>query len=584
MQSMNKMYKKSDINLITGVTVMKFQLICSFFLMLLIPARVMAVDAPTNVTLSATETTIKVDWNGDTEDDGYYIYWGTSSGNLDQRITLDDSATEHTITGLEPGTTYYIAVSAYENSTESDQSAVKSITTEDDTGIPETPTGLFVTGQNGIGQNFVTLKWDQNTESDLDYYNIHYGRTFGVFDIVVTATDADAASFTITGLTGSARYYFSITAIDTSGNESEKADSLIVDTLLDTRPPNPPAGISGALSSAETVKVSIQDGNSRMADFSGTILYYGNTSGNLDQSVDLGKDFSYLLEGLSVGSVWYFSAVSYDFSGNVSTATEEISVTIEETNRFLHQPDDFDGGCFISAAASKSRLPSVFLLGLLAVILALGIRTNRFKFWRRVLPALLLILVAAGVSNAETTDVPEMTGNNILGVSAGYFIPHESDFKDYYGEDTYPVYGFYERFLSRYFSVDLEAGFLKEKGYLLTASGEETQVKTKLTLVPVSASLNLNLKLMPYVVGYVGVGPDYWYCQEETDDKVQHPEIEEWVGGFHSKIGFRLYNTDEKYAGTGALVETSYSWIDRFGDNETDIGGWAFKFGLFYQF
>jgi len=61
-------------------------------------------------------------------------------------------------------------------------------------------------------------------------------------------------------------------------------------------------------------------------------------------------------------------------------------------------------------------------------------------------------------------------------------------------------------------------------------------------------------------------------------------EIEEWVGGFHGKAGLKLYNTDADYKGTGVVLEGSYSQIDRFGDNDTDIGGWTFKFGFFYQF
>lgn len=92
------------------------------------------------------------------------------------------------------------------------------------------------------------------------------------------------------------------------------------------------------------------------------------------------------------------------------------------------------------------------------------------------------------------------------------------------------------------------------------------------------------MKISPYVVGYIAAGPDYWYCKEETDAESEHPKIEEWVGGFHGKVGVRLYNTDEGFKGTGALIESSYSQLDRFGDNKIDIGGWAFKFGIFYHF
>ncbi len=564
---------------------MKFRWIYCFLGWLMISQSVSAANVPTDVTLSATKTTIIVDWSGDNDADNFFVYWGTSSDNLDKRVTVDGLVSDYTITGLDFGTTYYIAVSLYKNSVETDQSAVESITTLEDTGVPSTPTGLSITGINDIGENSVALKWDQNTESDLDHYNIYYSTTSGSYDTFVEATDSDYTSFTVSSLTNSVRYYFSISAVDTSDNESEKADELIIDTLEDNLPPNKPSGLSGVLSDANSITVTIQDGNSQMADFAGNILYYGNVAGNLENLVDLGNSFSYVLSDLPVGSTWYFVASSYDFSGNESAATVEISVTIEETMRFLNQPEDFDGGCFISASGRDNYLPiQVFLLIIGALILIFN-RNGIFKYFRIGFLSCLFVISSISISNAQTSEMtPEMPGNNIVGVSVGYYIPLESDFKDYYRDDMFPVYGFYERFFSKYISMDIESGFLKEKGSLLTESGEKTSIKTKITLVPVSASFKFNMKILPYVVGYIGIGPDYWYCQEKTDDEIEHPEIEEWVGGYHGKIGVRLYNTDEKFRGTGALVESSYSRIDRFNDNKTDIGGWSFKFGIFYHF
>jgi hypothetical protein len=63
---------KQTFNLKTGVMFMKMHLAAAVVLMMLIPAGVLAEEVPTNVTLTPTETTNKVDWNGDTEDDGYY--------------------------------------------------------------------------------------------------------------------------------------------------------------------------------------------------------------------------------------------------------------------------------------------------------------------------------------------------------------------------------------------------------------------------------------------------------------------------------------------------------------------------------
>jgi fibronectin type 3 domain-containing protein len=563
---------------------MKFYLEC-FFLILFFCSAALAADVPSNVTLTATETTVEVDWNGDTDADNYFVYWGTSSGDLDNRVTVDDSQTDYTITELEAGTTYYVAVSSNDNSQESDLSSVKSITTSSDTGAPEIPTGFTITGLNAVMENSAAFQWNQNTETDLDHYNVYYGTASGLYTTVLEAVDADASYFNITGLQEAARYYFTISAVDGSGNESDKADEVIVDTLPDTRAPNPPAGISGTLNSANSITVNVTNGNENMADFSGTVLYYGAAAGVLNEQTDLETGFSYTLTDLPIGSVWYFSAAAYDASGNESTRTAEISVTVEETFRFLNQPEDFDGGCFIRSAADPADQKASQAMGILTVVsIVLMFLFCRRRWLHRVTLLLLSLLVVVAAAGDSLAEAPEMPGNNILGVSAGYFLPLESDFKDYYGEDTFPVYGFYERFFSQFISIDLEAGFLKEKGNLLTQSGEETRIRTKLTLVPVSASLNFNMIIMPYVVGYVGAGPDYWYCQEEVDDSAGYDEIEEWTGGFHGKIGVRLYNTDPNVVGTGALLEAGYSQIDRFGDNDTDIGGWSFKFGLFYHF
>jgi len=552
------------------------------FLFLLISDYVLAADVPTNVTLSATETTVTVDWTGDSDADNYFVYWGTSSGNLDNRVTVDDSVTEYTITELEPATTYYVAVSSNDNSVESDQSDVKSITTTEDTGIPSTPTGFSITSIDDIGENSVNLKWNQNSESDFDHYNVYYNTTSGSYDVFVEATDDDATLFTVSSLTDSSRYYFSISAVDTSDNESDKSDELIVDTLVDNLPPNKPAGFSGELSGAHSVTVTISNGNSQMADFDGNIIYYGTVAGDLENHIDIGNSFSYVIDDLPIGATGYFAASSYDFSGNEGATTDEISVTVEETSRFLNQPEDFDEGCFIGASDGNFHIPYQ-LLFLLASALILVMQRIIVPVKIQVIFLICAVCIfSSDVSIAEET--PEMPGNNIIGLAVGYYIPAESDFEDYYGDDTFPVFGFYERFFSKHFSIELESGYMKEKGNLLTESGDKTSIRTKITFVPVSSSIKFNMKILPYVVGYIGAGPDYWYCKEKTDEGVEHPEIKEWVGGFHGKVGVRLYNTDEKFKGTGAVIESSYSQIDRFGDNKTDIGGWTFKFGLFYHF
>ena len=72
----------------------------------------------------------------------------------------------------------------------------------------------------------VTLAWDPNQEGDLEGYGVYYkrgaaGPPYDFFGYVGTAdlNDENSPAFTITGLQ-EATYYFSVTAYDTSGNES----------------------------------------------------------------------------------------------------------------------------------------------------------------------------------------------------------------------------------------------------------------------------------------------------------------------------------------------------------------------------
>ena len=166
---------------------------------------------------------------------------------------------------------------------EGGRSITQQVTTAADTSIPAVPTGFTVTSPNDITNSSVILKWNQNSETDFDHYNIYYGTTSAYQSPSPTkALNSNSAGFTITGLTSSTRYYFAITAVDTAGNESAKSEELIVDILPDTLPPLIPDGFTAELSGQNEITVSMSDINSQMADFAGNIIFYGTTSGGIN--------------------------------------------------------------------------------------------------------------------------------------------------------------------------------------------------------------------------------------------------------------------------------------------------------------
>ncbi|WP_282198459.1 fibronectin type III domain-containing protein [Collibacillus ludicampi] len=90
-----------------------------------------------------------------------------------------------------------------------------------DTTPPNAPTGLQ--GTAGTGQ--VTLTWTENSEIDVQIgggYNIYEGST------KVNASPVTGTSYTVTGLTSGTSYTFTITAVDSDGNESAHSASVTV--------------------------------------------------------------------------------------------------------------------------------------------------------------------------------------------------------------------------------------------------------------------------------------------------------------------------------------------------------------------
>ncbi|MDA8166010.1 MAG: fibronectin type III domain-containing protein [Desulfobacteraceae bacterium] len=63
-------------------------------------------------------------------------------------------------------------------------------------------------------------------------------------------------------------------------------------------------------------------------DLAGYKLHYGTTSGNYNQTVDVGNQTNFLLTGLTDGQTYYFAATAYDTAGLASGYSNEVSWTM----------------------------------------------------------------------------------------------------------------------------------------------------------------------------------------------------------------------------------------------------------------
>lgn len=78
----------------------------------------------------------------------------------------------------------------------------------------------------------VKVSWDKNLESDLKGYKIYYGTSSRNYDDNIDV--GNNTSYTVANLDTNIVYYFAVTAIDSSGNESEFSEE--VSWKLDSSP------------------------------------------------------------------------------------------------------------------------------------------------------------------------------------------------------------------------------------------------------------------------------------------------------------------------------------------------------------
>ena len=162
--------------------------------------------------------------------ENYLVYYGIDINLLSKftsTTTLPTAANPEIISDLINGTKYYFAVKAkYTNEDESAYSNEISVTPAD-VWSPRTPEDL--TAESGApGEKKAVISWKPNQDDDTAVYKIYYGGNSGGYTNSVATSTAGTVSNPqiISGLNTEAIYYFSITALDAYGNESNKSKEI----------------------------------------------------------------------------------------------------------------------------------------------------------------------------------------------------------------------------------------------------------------------------------------------------------------------------------------------------------------------
>lgn len=117
-------------------------------------------------------------------------------------------------------------------------------------------------------------------------------------------------------------------------------------------------------------------------DIAGYRVYYGTSSNDYENSLDAGNFTSVEIDNLNPGVTYYMAVSAYDTSGNESSLSEEVQVTIPNDASSVLSPGSDTGaeagggggggGCFISTSLCEDPVSSKAALVVLAGMVLIG--------------------------------------------------------------------------------------------------------------------------------------------------------------------------------------------------------------------
>jgi hypothetical protein len=155
--------------------------------------------------------------NHDSDISGYHVYFGTTSGTYDTVFTTAD--TSLLFENLKEGIEYYIGISAF------DLDMYESLIIEK-SGIPRTipisPSSVYAEPI----WHAIELHWSPNSEFDISGYNVYRSTELTENYVKMNESIIVDTSITDKSTENAVYYYYIVTAVDHSQNESVESDTI----------------------------------------------------------------------------------------------------------------------------------------------------------------------------------------------------------------------------------------------------------------------------------------------------------------------------------------------------------------------
>ena len=190
---------------------------------------------------------------------------------------------------------------------------------------PLAPNGLAATAGNAK----VLLNWNNNTEDDLAGYNIYRSTTSGGGYTKVNTSLQTSSDYNDTGVTNDTTYYYVVTAVDTSSNES----GYSIQVSATPSSVIPPAAPRGLFATSGNAKVLLDWINNTEGDLLGYNIYRSETSGSgytkINTSLRTSSDYNDT--GVTNGTIYYYVVTAVNTALNESGYSNQASATPSAT-------------------------------------------------------------------------------------------------------------------------------------------------------------------------------------------------------------------------------------------------------------
>jgi N-acetylneuraminic acid mutarotase len=271
---------------------------------------------------------------------GFTANWSSVSGATGYRLDVSTTssfntyvtgyqnlnvgnATSHSVTGLNPSTTYYYRVRAYNGAGTSSNSNVINLTTLSTSGPP-----VVVTNPATLVASFsATLNGSVDPHGLTTTVHFEYGTTTSYGQTTANQTKTGNAyqnvAANISGLAASTTYHFRIVAMNSSGTVHGSDRTFA--TLSATGPPvvvTNPATLIASFSATLNGSVDPHGLSTTVYFQFGTTTSYGLTTGSQTKTGSTYQNVAANISGLNVSTTYHFRVVATNSSGTVHGADQ----------------------------------------------------------------------------------------------------------------------------------------------------------------------------------------------------------------------------------------------------------------------